>query len=148
MRVNLVLQDFKEVEVKELTVLTQNTFLLFPFEDLIIDFFDFFSKSILRNKEINSLPEMAALGFWLRRSNLLQIKKENLSLLENDRFKVSPIGTVFHICPSNVDTMFMYSMAVSLIMGNKNILRLSSRMEAPAVSTLFKLLENAINIQS
>jgi len=47
---------------------------------------------------------------------------------------------VFHICPANVDTMFIYSMVVALLMGNRNILRISKRMDAPRVLGLFEKL--------
>ncbi|RKJ31832.1 acyl-CoA reductase, partial [Butyricicoccus sp. 1XD8-22] len=36
-------------------------------------------------------------------------------------------GTVFHIAPSNVDTIFAYSWMLSLLAGNRNIIRISSK---------------------
>jgi hypothetical protein len=51
---------------------------------------------------------------------------------------------VLHICPANVDTMFFYSFAVSILMGNRNILRVSARMEAPQIMALFTALNKLI----
>jgi hypothetical protein len=38
-----------------------------------------------------------------------------------------PRGLAFHVPPSSVDTMFVYSLAVSLLVGNRNVVRLSQR---------------------
>jgi hypothetical protein len=40
---------------------------------------------------------------------------------------LQPRGTVFHIPPANVDTIFVYSWALSTLLGNRNIVRMSSR---------------------
>jgi hypothetical protein len=115
-----------------------------PFDETIISFFDHFSKAILSNKEINAIPEIVSLAFWLRRANIMKMQDENRHLQINELYKISPRGIVFHICPANVDTMFIYSMAVSILMANKNILRVSSRMNAPQISFLFELLNKTV----
>ena len=84
------------------------------------------------------------MGFWLRKTNLLKLKQENQHLFENDIFNTSPLGKVFHICPANVDTMFIYSLTVSVLMGNKNLLRVSSRMDSTHVTMLFEIINNTI----
>ncbi len=145
MKVSLISPYQTESEVQELPIFQEgNKFFLKPFDLKILSFLDALSKSILSNREINKLPEIAALGFWLRKSNLLKMKEENKHLFENKLYKISPRGTVFHVCPANVDTMFLYSLAVSLLVGNKNILRVSKRMNAPHLSSLFQLLNESI----
>lgn len=133
-----------ETKLDTLPFFNNDDYSLKPFDERVIDFFDAYSKRIFSNKEIQRMPEIAALAFWLRKSNLLQLKKENERLFDTSFFHLSPLGRVFHICPANVDTMFIYSLAVSVLMGNKNLLRLSSRMDAPHVTALFTLLNESI----
>lgn len=128
----------------QLPVLASAAYHYAPFHEETIGFLDAYSKQILADKSINKLPEIAALGFWLRKSNINQLKSENQHLFSNSRVITSPLGKVLHICPANVDTMFMYSLAVSLLMGNKNIVRISSRMDAPHVQVLFSILNKVL----
>ena len=132
------------IEVAELPAFTAEHYVLRPFDELTISFLDTYSKNILSDASINRVPEIAALGFWLRRANINNIKGENKHLFESITFISNPIGKVLHICPANVDTMFFYSFAVSMLMGNRNILRLSTRMDAPQIMALFTLLNKLI----
>ena len=137
-------QNMQSIDLKQLPVFSDNNYLLKPFDSLTLSFFDTVSKSILGNKTINNLPEIAALGFWLRKSNINTLKLENQHLFNNTIFITAPLGKVFHICPANVDTMFFYSLTVSILMGNKNILRISNRMEAIQVVILFEILNKVM----
>ena len=101
-----------------------------PFDEKTLEFLRALSSLLVKEKQFNRNPEIVSLSFWLRKANLLQIKKENQNLLENNLYSVHPLGIVFHVCPANVDTMFVYSICVSLLIGNKNIIRLSSRLTA------------------
>ncbi len=145
MKISLISPTNNTLQIQDLPVF-RNTkeYLLKPFDDRIISFFDHLSKSILSNKEINKIPEIVSLAFWLRKANLNKMKEENSLLINNHLYKISPRGIVFHICPANVDTMFIYSMAVSILIGNKNILRISNRMDAPQILFLFDLLNKNI----
>lgn len=145
MQVSLISPYSNTLDIRNLPVFrNEQHYILKPFEERIITFFDQFSKAILSNKQINKIPEIVALAFWLRKANLLKMKEENRHLFTNNLYKLSPRGTVFHICPANVDTMFIYSMAVSVLMANKNILRVSGRMNAPQITFLFELLNKNI----
>ena len=97
------------------------------FDEQTIAFFNEVSSVLLKNKLFNRNPEIVSLGFWLRKSNILSFKKENNYLLENKLYYLNPVGQVFHVAPSNVDTIFLYSICISLLMGNRNIVRVSSR---------------------
>ena len=72
-----------------------------------------------------SYPELASLGFFLRNSELIRLV-EAAKGGPDDVVRV-PRGLHFHIPPSNVDTVFVYSWALSLISGNPNIVRISER---------------------
>ena len=73
-----------------------------------------------------SHPEARALSYWLRRTELARMAAA-FKELETPRLLHRPRGTVFHVPPANVDTMFVYSWAISAMLGNRNIVRLSSR---------------------
>lgn len=73
-------------------------------------------------------PEVLALAFWMRRAAVERMRQEfEGNSLESGRstVHVSARGTVFHIPPRNVDTMFAYSWVLSILTGNRNIIRLS-----------------------
>jgi hypothetical protein len=128
----------------ELSCLIPNNYVLKPFDKRTVDFLDSLSKMILSDISINRRPEIAALGFWLRRAQLRKMMLEQEYLLESTQFKVAPVGKVLHICPANVDTMFIYSMVVALLMGNRNVLRISKRMDSPHVLSLFDKLNQLL----
>jgi hypothetical protein len=133
-----------KMAVGELLVLNFKEYSLKPFDLITIEFFNNLSQNLISDKSVNKFPEIVSLGFWLRKSNIKQLIKENDSIFGSKTFILSPIGRVLHICPANVDTMFVYSLAVSLLLGNKNILRISSRMNAFQVLRIFEIINELI----
>ncbi|PSK93974.1 acyl-CoA reductase [Taibaiella chishuiensis] len=147
MNVQLLTPERRDTDLNELPFFdTTTVYGLAPFDERTLAFFDTFSKKLLADRSVNRLPEIAALAFWIRRANLLQIQKENSHLFGQAHFSLSPLGRVFHVCPANVDTMFIYSLAVSVLMGNKNLLRISARMEAPQITFLFDTLNELLGL--
>ena len=123
----------------------QNTdYTLKPFHALTISFFNHLSREILKHPELRKSPAFAALGFWLRKSNLKKILKENQAFIESRNYRIEPLGLVFHVCPSNVDTMFFYSLVISMLAGNKNIVRISSKLDHPQMFDLFDLVNKSL----
>ncbi|MBS3914082.1 MAG: hypothetical protein KG003_06255 [Bacteroidetes bacterium] len=114
------------------------------FDEKVLEFFEAISKKLMQHPDLGKIPEIVALAFWLRKGNLNQIVKEHQYLLESKRYKVYPLGTVFHICPANVDTMFLYSLAISLLNGNKNILRVSNKLKDSYVWILFDVINEIL----
>jgi len=92
----------------------------------LIEFTSRLSSAILQNRQVKRFPELVALGFWLRRGNILAMKKDFGDRIISNEVKL-PRGLIFHIAPANVDTIFVYSWIISLLCGNRNILRISSR---------------------
>lgn len=92
------------------------------FDDEVLEFANYLSKQWL---QLRNQPEIVALGYWLRKTNIKQMqirfKQENTGSISVAR------GTVFHIAPSNVDTIFVYSWLLSLFAGNRNIIRVSGK---------------------
>lgn len=132
----LILQlspEKKSVSPENLLSIADNQYTLRPFDTLTLNFFNTLSRFLLSDKKLNRLPAFVALGFWLRRTSMNQIIKENRHLVNPGRHLIEPLGIVFHVCPSNVDTMFFYSLAISLLMGNKNIVKISSRLNNESI---------------
>lgn len=104
-----------------------------PFDPQVIDFCAEFSRALFRSTETRPFPEIQALAFWMRRAELLRLKEEFLAL-ETDHTILVPRGLVFHVPPANVDTIFIYSWLLSMLVGNRNVVRLSTRRSPQTVA--------------
>jgi len=128
----------------ELPVLKTNNYFIDVADVLVLNFLSDLSKSIIRNPFYKAEPSFISLGFWLRKSNMKRILSENSYITGIDSFVVKPIGKVFHLCPSNVDTMFIYSLVLALLAGNKNVVRISSKLENDLIFRLFDLFNSLL----
>lgn len=109
---------------------------LAPFSDEALDFCDAFARSLRPRASGN--PALAALAFWARRGRLVEMHND----LPHPRHAVvTARGLVFHITPSNVDTMFAYSLFISLLAGNANVIRLSASNGADSAVVLDALAD-------
>jgi hypothetical protein len=95
-----------------------------PFDEISIQFLSKLSQMILKHKGIKHYPELVALAYWLRKSNISAIINQFQKNTSKSELIV-PGGLAFHIAPSNVDTIFLYSWALSLLAGNLNVVRIS-----------------------
>lgn len=89
------------------------------------DFVEALSAHLMRSRQARAHPELTALAFWMRRAGLERLRN-GLFERAGDALLV-PRGTVFHIAPSNVETIFVYSWLLALLTGNRNIIRLSGK---------------------
>ena len=98
------------------------------FDETRIAFVSALSRKLMTGTQYKSHPDLVALGFWLRESHLktLQIPEKILLNKSKQLFR-KPLGLVMHICPGNVDSMFVYSWICSLLMGNNNIVRIPTQ---------------------
>jgi len=71
-------------------------------------------------------PELQALAFWMRKAALTKMA-QTFAANQQENTVAVPRGTVFHIPPANVDTMFAYSWVLSILAGNRNLVRISHR---------------------
>lgn len=145
--VNLLVPGRRISVLEKLPVFNDNLYSIKFFDPLVVEFMDSLSKGILRNIKTKQEPSIAALGFWLRKSNLLNILKDNAHLLDSSKYKINPLGIILHICPSNVDTMFLYSMTLSVLAGNKNIVRLSSKSINEHLEILIDLINDLLHLE-
>lgn len=83
------------------------------------------SSSLLHDPRAKAFPELLALGFWLRPRHLEQIAA-SYSDASGKRVRLGR-GLAFHFAPNNVETLFAYSMLLSLLAGNSNVVRLGQR---------------------
>lgn len=86
-------------------------------DDRIMDFLARLGRALLRPAITRAHPELAPLGFFLRR----------LPAIDRDESLRVPRGLVLHVPPSNVDTVFAYCWALSALCGNRNVVRISAR---------------------
>ena len=132
--INLFIQN-DQVEISNIGKYVSNEYVCEPFNKVVVNFINDFSKELL-NPKFRSNPELQALGYWFRNQKVNNFSnvyaKDNL-----------PVGTVFHICPSNVDTIFVYSLFISLLMGNVNIVRLSSK-ESEAINFIISIFRELL----
>jgi len=143
--VKLLAPGTGQLAVRDLSVLKSDYYALEIFDVRTINFAEAVSRLILSNRRLNRIPALTALGFWLRRSNISRIVDENAHLFSLPNTRVFPLGKVFHVCPSNVDTIFVYSLFVSLLAGNKNILRISSREQPEFLDFLFEIINQLLS---
>jgi hypothetical protein len=122
-----------------------NQSVLRPFDPIILEFIDTISKNILQDSSYKQFPELMALAFWMRKPNILKLK-ETFELKAKDAAWLGR-GIVFHIAPSNVDTIFVYSWFISMLVGNINIVRVSSRSTDQLEALIRQINEVAENVE-
>lgn len=94
------------------------------------------SQYFLRDSKFRSEPALVALGYWFRDT---AVERWLATTFPTNRSFV-PRGTVFHIPPGNVETNYLYIWLLSLLVGNRNIVRLPSR-ESNLVDGIATFLE-------
>lgn len=93
-----------------------------PFEEPVMEFLSQLSMRIRRERK--EYEELAAFGFWCRRTHLEELRKR----YEDGRPRLGR-GNVFHVPASNVPLLFAYSLVMGLLAGNSCTVRLSSGIQ-------------------
>lgn len=115
---------------------------LYPFDRPLIQFCEQLSQVLLTEADTQHHPELIALAFWLRKGHLADLQ-ENFQQLSRPNELIVPRGLAFHIAPANVETLFVYSWILSMLVGNVNIVRLPSR-QSSATKLLFSILQRLL----
>jgi hypothetical protein len=77
----------------------------------------------------------------MRRAQVAQLKAGFEQRLHGEPGVVRvPAGRVFHVAPSNVDTLFLYSWALAFLCGNTSVVRLS-RDRGPVVDAMLRAID-------
>jgi Acyl-CoA reductase (LuxC) len=115
---------------------------LAPFSDEVIEFCSRFSRAIFKDTAALKFPELQALAFWMRKAELVRLR-DSFEASKRPEALLVPQGLAFHIPPSNVDTIFVYSWLLSVLAGNKNVIRLSPKV-SPQTDILCRLFNQTL----
>ncbi len=94
---------------------------LVPFDERVVDFLSDLSSAIRKDPEAKANPVIQTFAFFIRKSNLLQLKERH-----DTKGRIGK-GLSLHIAPSNVPINFAYSMVSGLLAGNPCVVRASSK---------------------
>ena len=112
---------------------------LHPFSEDVISYLDDVAKLLLKNALSKQYPDVITFAFWCRRASTMKMSAPY-------RTSVNRMGrgVVFHIAPSNVPVNFAYSLAVGLLAGNANIVRVPSK-QFEQIGIIVKAFESAFD---
>ena len=105
----------------------------------VVDFLARLARKLLVPAVARRHPELGSLGFFLRPAELHRVVER----MQRPDALVFPRGNVFHVPPANVDTIFVYSWALSALAGNHNVVRISER-SATAADTILTALNEVL----
>jgi hypothetical protein len=117
-----------------------------PFSEPVKQFCAALSRALFRDAEARKYPELQAFAFGIRPTELARLEQE-FRTLETPAALLAPRGMVFHVPPANVDTMFAYSWLMSVLMGNRNVVRIS-KSAGPQTVVVCRLFNAAIEESS
>lgn len=103
----------------------------------VLDFLAALSRRLLAPPIARRYPELGSLGFFLRRGELSRAVPDGDG--DGDHVLRFPRGLVLHVPPANVDTIFVYSWALSALAGNANVVRISPRAAGAAEAIMEEL---------
>lgn len=112
-----------------------------PFDDSVVEFLNDVSKQLLKLPEAKAYPDVITLGFWMRKSSVMNLKDR---FYKEDGNLHLGRGIAFHIAPSNVPVNYAYSLVSGLLTGNSNIVRIPSK-DFPQVTIINKAIMSALN---
>lgn len=110
-----------------------------PFSDEVISFLSEVSKELLKDARGKQYSDVVTFAFWIRPASVKKLKEQYA--FHDNQIHLGR-GVAFHIAPSNVPVNFAYSLAVGLLTGNANIVRIPSR-EFPQVEIIADALNHA-----
>jgi hypothetical protein len=113
-----------------------------PFSTSAIDLLAGMSKAILADPETKLVPQYVALAYWMRGSAVNTLAKGFLDSIPEDEI-LTPRGLALHLPPTNVDTIFVYSWALSALAGNANLVRLPATL-SPHAQSLVRVVSETL----
>ncbi|MFH2117495.1 MAG: acyl-CoA reductase [Bacillota bacterium] len=109
------------------------------FDDTIVNFLHDLSISLLKDFRAKGHSDVITFAYWCRKGSISTIKSrysENLDRIGK--------GTSFHITPSNVPVLFAFSLVLSLLAGNRSIVKISSK-DFPQVKIICDNINELLN---
>jgi Acyl-CoA reductase (LuxC) len=138
MRVEQLAPVVEQVEVEAVIERARASDVAAPFAAERMAFCSALSAELLGDPEARLYPELQAVGFSMRASALARLKSEFEGSGLADCI-AAPRGLVFHIPPSNVATVWLYSWLYAFLTGNRNVIRVG-RVESPQRDIMLRLL--------
>lgn len=119
-----------------------------PLHESQIEMLGDLSKRLLQETNARRSPQYVALGYWLRPAALKRLSASlrqgtDVGQTTSSESVRAPRGIALHLPPTNVDTIFVYSWAISVLAGNANIVRLAERL-APETEWLVSLVARVV----
>lgn len=111
---------------------------LTAYSDEAVAFITDLSAQIMRSPLLREYPDIAALGFWGRKGNILSLKKN----CPESNIRLGR-GVCFHIAPSNIPMSFAFSYLFGLLAGCSNIVRLPSK-KFPQTEEMLKVISRVL----
>lgn len=108
------------------------------FSESVLEFLSDLSKELMTDSSAKTFPDVVTLGFWLRKSSLVHMRKR---FLPDSASIHMGRGVAFHIAPSNVPVNYAYSLCTGLLCGNANIVRIPSK-DFPQV----RIINHAVHV--
>lgn len=128
-----------EVTVDTITGVTKHQPPLRPFQNEVAYFVASFSRSILTDSASRQFPQAIAMASFFRASQISKLAKQFVG-----KQTAAARGTIFHIAPANVDTIFLYSSLLSFLCGNTTIVRIS-RKYSEQIGYLLRKLNDTLD---
>ncbi len=100
------------------------------------------SGQILKRGVSRASPGVTHFAYWTRRAALKTLATDAAARLPAGCL-ARPRGLVFHLPPQNVETVFLYSWAISYLAGNANLTRLPTALSED-MADLLDLFQNAL----
>ena len=142
MNVELLVPERRVVPLADLSSHIAREAACIPFDPAMLDAVADLSQRIFRDPAARRYPELIALAYSMRKTELARLHEQFDALARKDRI-LAPRGLVFHVPPRNVDTMFVYSWLLAALTGNRNVIRLSPQ-RSDSSETLLGVFREAL----
>jgi len=116
-----------------------------PFHPILIEFCETLSQRLFRHEDGKNYPDFIALAFWLRKTHLNELEQTFIQTIAPEVL-LMPRGIVFHFPPANIDVMLVYSWICSLLMGNRNVIRIPSA-HPPRAQSLLQIICETLSME-
>jgi hypothetical protein len=111
-----------------------------PFAPERVDLVARVAEALLGPKRAEASGPAAHFAFWTRRAALTKLAASFAARVPQNAL-ARPRGLVFHLPPQNVETVFLYSWALSYLAGNANIVRLPQQVSVRSRAIVELFLE-------
>lgn len=102
---------------------------ILPLDPCLFEMLEKISVKLLKDSLSLNISRYTSLGYWLRRASLQRIGQQ-LASGSSENLLRAPRGLALHLPPTNVDTMMVYSWAISVLAGNANIVRIPTKFSS------------------